>query len=383
MIVSRSEHRALIVPAESDRVISADCWAAGSRPTKGSIRNLGTMNGVSYFPSPENYQRNVTDAAAWGNAHQAMLDAIFDAFMSGADWPDINELQRDLDRRGASIDLYGELREMPPSLGGGRSPSPAHLTVRGLHQVPRARPLLLNYMRVIRVAVDRYHSEESNPTVTDKDLTALGITGHDAVLVSQVVIGEGWPFGGGHGDAHGSWSRDVGRDLRYVAGAETRGDRARGAIRPRAAHAPRARPHTQARPAIAEVRAARPRALQALPRKHARHQRRARPQSALLLRHPPRQPIIPAERVEQQLADFLTSFAPSKATQTEILRRLSNPTATSEDSQTTKRRRAGGAPATNARPLRTRRPAPRRVRRPPRGDQRRAIRAHARPDPRP
>ena len=50
--------------------------------------------------------------------------------------------------------------------------------------------------------------------------------------------------------------------------------------------------------------------------------------------------IIPAERLEQQLADFLTNFAPNKATQTEILRRLSNRTATSEDSQTTKRRAA-------------------------------------------
>jgi hypothetical protein len=52
------------------------------------------------------------------------------------------------------------------------------------------------------------------------------------------------------------------------------------------------------------------------------------------------QPIIPAERVEQQLAQFLAGFAPNKTTQTEILHRLSNPTATSEDGQTTKRRAA-------------------------------------------
>jgi site-specific DNA recombinase len=52
------------------------------------------------------------------------------------------------------------------------------------------------------------------------------------------------------------------------------------------------------------------------------------------------QPIIPAEQIEQQLADFLTGFAPNKTTQTEILRRLSSPTATSEDSHTTKRRAA-------------------------------------------
>jgi Recombinase/Recombinase zinc beta ribbon domain len=50
------------------------------------------------------------------------------------------------------------------------------------------------------------------------------------------------------------------------------------------------------------------------------------------------QPIIPAEQVELQLAQFLTDFTPNKATQTEILHRLANPTAISEDSQTTKRR---------------------------------------------
>jgi site-specific DNA recombinase len=52
------------------------------------------------------------------------------------------------------------------------------------------------------------------------------------------------------------------------------------------------------------------------------------------------QPIIPAERVEQHLAQFLADFAPNKATQTEILRRLSNPASASEDGQTTKRRAA-------------------------------------------
>jgi hypothetical protein len=49
------------------------------------------------------------------------------------------------------------------------------------------------------------------------------------------------------------------------------------------------------------------------------------------------QPIIPAQQVEQQLAQFLNGFAPNKATHREILRRLSSPATTSEDSQTTKR----------------------------------------------
>jgi hypothetical protein len=37
------------------------------------------------------------------------------------------------------------------------------------------------------------------------------------------------------------------------------------------------------------------------------------------------QPIFPTERVEQQLAQFLTGFAPNKATQTEILHRAVQP----------------------------------------------------------
>jgi hypothetical protein len=41
------------------------------------------------------------------------------------------------------------------------------------------------------------------------------------------------------------------------------------------------------------------------------------------------QPIVPAERVEQQLAQFLTGFAPNKATRTEIMHRLSSPATTS------------------------------------------------------
>ncbi len=40
------------------------------------------------------------------------------------------------------------------------------------------------------------------------------------------------------------------------------------------------------------------------------------------------QPITPAERVEQQLVQFLTGFTPSRTIQKEILQRLANPAAT-------------------------------------------------------
>ena len=52
------------------------------------------------------------------------------------------------------------------------------------------------------------------------------------------------------------------------------------------------------------------------------------------------QPIIPAERVERQLVDFIAGFAPDPAVQEEILHRLANPATTSEASETAKRRSA-------------------------------------------
>jgi hypothetical protein len=176
---------------------------------------------VSFYPSPENYRRNVVEASEWAVAHLSTLQAIFRTFARDADWPQIEPLQREMDRDGLDIDLVSELQQMPPSLGGGRIPSPAHLTVRGLRAVPQATGLLDGFMAVIRLAVERYHGEEPEPTVTEQDLRALGLTGREAVLVAQVVIGEGWPFAGGSSDASGHWTRNVGRELRYLTGART------------------------------------------------------------------------------------------------------------------------------------------------------------------
>ncbi len=49
------------------------------------------------------------------------------------------------------------------------------------------------------------------------------------------------------------------------------------------------------------------------------------------------QPITPVERVEQQLVQFLTGFAPSHTIQNEILQRLANPASTADASKIAKR----------------------------------------------
>jgi len=173
------------------------------------------------MPSPDNYRRNVIDAAAWAVAHQRTLKVIYEEFVRSADWPKLDDLQRDLDRRNENIDLAREVREMPPSLGGGGFPEGIYLSVRGFSHVPEARPLLEHYMGLIRVAVERYRSDDPSPVVTDEDLAALGVEAHERLLVAQILFRDGWPFGGGGGFAVGPWTREVGREVRNVQGAQT------------------------------------------------------------------------------------------------------------------------------------------------------------------
>ena len=52
------------------------------------------------------------------------------------------------------------------------------------------------------------------------------------------------------------------------------------------------------------------------------------------------QPVVPADEVERQLAEFIQGFAPEPSVREEILRRLAEDAGTPESSETTKRRAA-------------------------------------------
>jgi len=197
----------------------------GQLPLRSSEPHLGSRGHPSsrqcsgeLVSKPDNYRRNVTDAAAWADAHSGLVQFIFDEFKRTGAWPELDTLQRDLDRRDAGIDVERELREMPPSLGGGGYPDPVSLSLRGLSHVADAEPLLSGYMRLVQLAVERYRGDDPSPTITDQDVRELGFDAPAALLVSQIVFRERWPFGGGSGYPAGPWTREVGRDVRYVQG---------------------------------------------------------------------------------------------------------------------------------------------------------------------
>lgn len=168
----------------------------------------------------EMYERNVVLAADWARLHEEALTRVFKAFERDGEWPDGENLQRELNRSGSTHDLIAELRDLPPSLGVFQGHGRVALSVRGLSFIPGARPLLEAYMKVITLAVGRYRGVEEQPRITDEDLrTELGMDDELAKRVGGLVFGEGWPFGSGGGEADGSWYRDVPIELRHLIAA--------------------------------------------------------------------------------------------------------------------------------------------------------------------
>jgi hypothetical protein len=166
------------------------------------------------------YERNVIQAGEWARAYRAALAHVYAAFTREGEWPKIETLQRELNRSGDTHDLITELQGMPASLGVIQHEGWVALSIRGLSTVPQAVPLLIAYMEVIKLAVDRYRGNDDEPRVTDSDLRdELRMDGELAKRVGVLVFSEGWPFGSGGGEAGGSWYRDVPVELRHLIGA--------------------------------------------------------------------------------------------------------------------------------------------------------------------
>lgn len=177
---------------------------------------------MQYFPSPDNYRRNVTEAMAWAREHVEALRVVYEAFVAAGDWPIRDQLQRDLDRAGRDhVNLTRDLENMPPSIGIVEHNGQVLLNARGLSVLSDARNLLDAYKRVLDVGVERYLSEEEHPKVTHEDVGKIAGSEADALLVSRVIFREAWPFGSGSGFAEGPWEREVTRDFRQLRGVES------------------------------------------------------------------------------------------------------------------------------------------------------------------
>src|SRR5437016_6409010 len=94
----------------------------------------------------------------WALRNLPFLRTVFEAFEREADWPPMNVLQRRLIRAGERLNLSEAAYGLPRALGYRESPPDERIVLLlfALRYVDEAASLLDDFMRVLRLAVERY-----------------------------------------------------------------------------------------------------------------------------------------------------------------------------------------------------------------------------------
>lgn len=162
----------------------------------------------------------VDEPEAWAVDHQWLLEAAFAAFDRTAEWPLIENVQRDLaNEPERAVAVTQLVIDIPPALGA-RFSQRIELTVRALAHVPNATPLLDLLVRVMQEAMSRYPGEGSQQPVIRGSEIKEQFELDEATYrkVTAIVFSEGWFFNGGGGDADGDWYRVVRAEILHLRG---------------------------------------------------------------------------------------------------------------------------------------------------------------------
>lgn len=122
----------------------------------------------------EDYEQQFLERAdEWALTHEDFLCAVFDYFRRNHHWPTPRNLQRDLDRKGdGQLDVYKLARELPSPLGPSWRGADGDLVlrIRALRRCPSAQEVLSEVVPLLRLAHERYLSEEATPQIRASDL---------------------------------------------------------------------------------------------------------------------------------------------------------------------------------------------------------------------
>ncbi len=96
----------------------------------------------------------------WALRNRPFLELVFESFDQEADWPALHGMQRRLIRAGERTNVTQPAYELPRELGYREAPPDERvvLSVFALRYVDAAAAILDDFMRVFRLAVDRYRS---------------------------------------------------------------------------------------------------------------------------------------------------------------------------------------------------------------------------------
>jgi hypothetical protein len=142
---------------------------------------LATAGGGSREPAVES---TPADYEAWVARYEPMVSLAFQSFLQDDEWPNLDALQRALDRAGRDINVRSALQELPREDGEARAAFPTnfHLPLRALRYLREAEPVLQGCVDLVQRAVEIYLSDAGELRLTSDDsslrIAALG-SGHD------------------------------------------------------------------------------------------------------------------------------------------------------------------------------------------------------------
>lgn len=168
-----------------------------------------------YLPEP---------AQAWGREHRELLELIVDELLQTGAWPSVKALTRKLARANQPVALSALLATMPKPLGFVEHyPDRVVLLVFGLRMTHSGHKLLAGFHAVLRLAAERYASEEARPLITRED-AARGTLSDDPYVsaLSEILLREAPFLGSGTGSPEEHWMREITDDVvRYWEAATT------------------------------------------------------------------------------------------------------------------------------------------------------------------
>jgi hypothetical protein len=175
-------------------------------------------------------------AREWVEAHRQVLEQVLQHFLRTAEWPDIRELQRELDRSGVDAEVEDIASSKPTSIGitGTFGPSELTLQIRHLMHMPNASSLVTVCMNAVKLAEERYLDFDEQPRITSDDsITAFPSDASGGLRLRAfkiLTIDRPSPFGGSS-RRDGDWSLEVDsrsarkfRDIRTAAAFVERQD---------------------------------------------------------------------------------------------------------------------------------------------------------------
>ena len=184
---------------------SVELTSQGVRVAEAAIKDAGARPAEALGQVYESEEQ-------WATTYLPMLKLAFKAFKKDRNWPEIDALQRALDRTGVGLDVRDGIVTMPrlPGEAVAAYPMNLHIPLRILRFVPDAASVLSACLEIIRRAVELYYSEAEQLEVSSGDSwVALAGDSETVTTAARLLLNDfPNPFAGGGYGPHG-WSLSV------------------------------------------------------------------------------------------------------------------------------------------------------------------------------